>query len=105
MVQVDIKRKQHTIHEITIRHHAVYANKGKDLVCAGVSCISIGTLNALDRLCNGKCILDMKDAYIHIVVKQPDHQKTQIILETMHMQLMTVQEKYQQYITITDQEV
>lgn len=105
MVKVDIKRKNGLIQEVIIRDHAGYGVPGEDLVCAGVSCISIGTLNAIDQRCKEICDLQMKEAYIRITVKLLDHHDTQVILDTMVLQLMTMQETYESFIKLTDQEV
>lgn len=105
MIKVEIKRKHRSICEVIVRDHAGYADKGEDLVCAGVSCIAIGTLNALDRLSEGTCDLEMKDAYIKIAVKLLEDHDTQVMLNMMCMQLSTMQETYENFIKITDQEV
>lgn len=105
MIKVEIKRTKHAICEVIIKDHAGYGDKGEDLVCAGVSCIAIGTLNALDQLCEDTCDLEMKDAFIRIVVKLLEDHDTQVILTTMGIQLSTMQETYENFIKITDQEV
>lgn len=104
MVKVDIKRASNTITEIEIYDHANFATKGEDLVCAGVSSIAVGTMNALDRLCPNMCELQLQDAYIHIKVKQHSD-SVHTMLETMCIQLETMQNSYSKFIKINDQEV
>ena len=48
MVRVHVKRHQGIIQEVEIRDHAGYADAGQDLVCAGVSSIAVGMMNAFD---------------------------------------------------------
>lgn len=105
MIKVEIKRKDGYIREMIVRDHAGYRKKGEDLVCAGVSCITVGALNALDRLCEDICELEMRDAYIRVAVKLLEDHDTQVILNTMRIQLSTMQELYENFIKITDQEV
>lgn len=105
MIKVDIKRNNGLIQEVVVRDHAGYGESGKDLVCAGVSCIAIGTLNALDQRCQDVCELEMKRAYIRINVNLLDHHDAQVMLDTMILQLVTMQETYESFIKITDQEV
>ena len=50
MVRVHVKRHQGIIQEVEIRDHAGYADAGQDLVCAGVSSIAVGMMNALDEM-------------------------------------------------------
>lgn len=104
MVKVEIKRKNHEIQEVTIRDHAGSGEHGYDLVCAGVSSISVGTLNALDRLCSDMCELQMQEEYVHILVNMQSP-IVQTVLQTMCIQLETMQQSYKKYIKINDQEV
>ncbi len=104
MIRIDIKRKDRRIAEMSIRGHAEYDVKGKDLVCAGVSCIAVGALNAIEEKCH-TCDLKLEEGFIHISVNLLEDRDTQIMLEMLRIQLLTMQEAYQNYIRLTDQEV
>ena len=104
MVKVRIKRNHTGICEVEIKDHAGYADAGQDLVCAGVSSIAVGMMNALDRMVPDTCTFVMKDAYIHICIVQ-QNKENELLLEALVYQLMTLRESYQSYITINDQEV
>ena len=104
MIQIEVKRHKDTILAMQIKNHAGYDEKGKDLVCAGVSCIAIGALNAIDQ--NGDvCDLIMKEAYVSIDVKLPEDHDTQVMLEMLRIQLITMQEAYPSYIQYCEQEL
>lgn len=105
MIRVLIKRHEQSIVDVCIQDHANYAEKGLDLVCAGVSSIAVGIMNALDELAKDTCTLEMKEAYIRIKVKQCENPTTQMILKILCIQLETMQEAYKKYIKINDQEV
>ena len=47
MIKVTVKKKDNYIVDLKISGHANSDEYGKDLVCAGVSTASIGTLNML----------------------------------------------------------
>ena len=49
MISISVKRSHKAILELVIQDHAGYGAIGVDLVCAGVSAIAIGALNALDQ--------------------------------------------------------
>ena len=66
MVRVHIKRHQGNIQEVEIRDHAGYGDAGQDLVCAGVSSIAVGMMNALDEMVPEACDFVLKEAYIKI---------------------------------------
>ncbi len=104
MVKVHVKRHQGHISEIEIKDHAGYADAGFDLVCAGVSSICIGMMNALDEMVPDICDFVYKEAYIKI--KSRLHNEiADILLNGMVYQLKTMQESYADYIIINDQEV
>lgn len=104
MVKVNVIRKHQMIHNVTIRDHAGYADKGQDLVCAGISSIAVGMMNALDQLTPETCILSMKDADVEIqVIKEST--ENQLLLESLIIQLKTLKESYKTYVQINEQEV
>lgn len=104
MITVDIKRKGTEIIEMNVSGHAAFAKHGEDLVCAGVSSIMVGTLNAIDQLCEDMCALTLADACIQILVKTQSEQ-LQTILQTTCIQLETMCKSYDKFIKINDQEV
>ena len=104
MVRVHVKRHQGIIQEVEIRDPAGYADAGQDLVCAGVSSIAVGMMNALDEMVPEACDFVLKEAYIKIETILPDA-TAGILLQGMYYQLSTMQESYADYITINDQEV
>ena len=74
------------------------------MVCAAVSSITIGTLNALDELANNDCKLVLADNLIKIEVVRI-HERSQLIIETMIIQLKTLYEQYKDFIEIKQTEV
>ena len=103
MIEVKISLSESRICKMKISGHALYAPHGEDLVCAGVSSISTGLLNALDILVPTSCKLVMKD-YISIQVVE-DSEVVQTILRTGLIQLETIAEQYGDYLKVIKQEV
>lgn len=104
MIKVSIDYDHQMVHNVKITGHAGYDELGKDLVCAAVSSISIGTLNALDELANNDCKLTLADNMIKIEVLQIE-EKSQLIIKTMIIQLKTLYEEYKDFIEIKQTEV
>lgn len=104
MVKVSIKRNQHAVTQLEMNGHANHARHGQDLVCAGASSIAVGMMNALDQMTPDTCNFQMKEGHVSILVTKVTEQN-QILLEGMIYQLKTLQETYNNNITITDQEV
>lgn len=104
MIKVEVVRKNQLIQEIIISGHADSGPKGYDLVCAAVSSIATGALNALNQLCSSDVQLsltDNPDAMIKIKVLQ-NRDDLQLLLKMMLIQLSTVQESQQKYIHIKE---
>ncbi len=104
MIQVSVGMCDEHIVSLQCKGHAGYAASGKDLVCAGVSSILFGALNALDELESGNAELRVTNSKISIRVKE-DSEHIQLLLKMILIQLKTVQESYQEYIEIKKMEV
>lgn len=105
MVKVSVKFKKDVIVGIDVYDHANSGDYGQDLVCAGVSSICFGILNALDELCKDACVLEVKDAYVSVALKDETCAKAQTILYTMYIQLQVMEHSYDKFIKITKAEV
>lgn len=91
MIEVRVETVNGVIHEMLITGHGG-AEKGKDLVCAGVSSCLIGALNALDHAENYS--LEIRSGYSHIKEIAPTQSHDQVVLETLFVQLKTIAESY-----------
>ena len=104
MIKVEVVRKNQFIQEITISGHADSGPKGYDLVCAAVSSIATGALNALNQLASSDVQLELTeypDAMIKIKVLQ-NTSDLELLLNMLIIQLKTVQENQQKYIHIKE---
>lgn len=104
MVAVTCTMQGEQIQSICVCGHADSAKSGQDLVCAGVSSICVGILNAIDQMCEDTCHVSMEHGDIKINVVK-DCEKTQLLLQTLLIQLLTMEESYKQFIKITKAEV
>ena len=96
--------KKQEIEEITISGHAYSNVKGKDLVCAAVSAISVGAVNALTSEVATTIEETVDDGFVQIkVLKQNPLQQN--ILLTLSYQLETLSVAQPKYITFRKQEV
>lgn len=107
MIRINVIRKAGNIASISVSGHAYANDPGFDLVCAGVSSIAIGTLNACDQLLDqDACDLEMipgDDPRISIQVHK-DSKTCQTVLKTMLIQCKTIEEQYKNYVEIEEME-
>lgn len=104
MIHIKVRLHQGLIEELEVKGHAGYAESGKDLVCAGVSCILYGTANALIELCQNGFDVKVDEGYFRIKVNCQEY-KIALILQTALIQLETMHTSYANYIKIKKTEV
>ncbi|MCA1031908.1 ribosomal-processing cysteine protease Prp [Bacillus timonensis] len=107
MVNVTISRSTHgSIKSFTISGHANFAKRGQDIVCAGVSAVSIGAINAIIGLTKVTPIIKQGGDGGYLSCEVPRdltdeiNQKIQLLLEGMVIALESIEKDYGQYIKI-----
>jgi uncharacterized protein YsxB (DUF464 family) len=95
-----------TIHSFTMSGHADSGPYGFDLVCAGASAVSFGTVNAIAELCQTELHVEMKDSGGFLHCRVPKHlndstyENVQLLLKGMLVSMQTMEEQYRQFIQI-----
>lgn len=102
MVKVSFYYQTNNIVRTEVSGHANFDQEGRDIVCAGISAIVFGTLNALDNLVSETEveIIQENNKIIINVLKQTNN--NQMILKTMLWQLKTISDQYLKNITIKE---
>ena len=101
MIKVVIEKNNSKIVSFEVSGHSNYDEKGKDIVCAGVSAIVVGGINALVNE-NKKAIeYECKEGYAKVLVKNIDS-NIEMILDLISTQLYTVEESYPKFIKIIE---
>jgi uncharacterized protein YsxB (DUF464 family) len=109
MIQVTINRLESgLIHEFTLNGHAQFAKRGEDLVCAGVSAVSFGTVNAIEALTGFEPKVEQGNGgflrcQIPSDLPEETQKKVQLLLEGMIVSLKTIENDYAKHIKITFQ--
>ncbi|WP_445490143.1 ribosomal-processing cysteine protease Prp [Niallia sp. 03133] len=108
MIDITInKADSGLIESFTISGHALFAKKGNDIVCAGVSAVSIGTINAVIALTGITPIIKQgKDGgflscTLPKEMAEESRQKIQLLLEGMVVSFETIEKDYGKYVAIT----
>jgi uncharacterized protein YsxB (DUF464 family) len=105
MIYIDIIRSEiGLIETVTISGHAEYDVPGKDIVCAGVSAVSIGTINAVEALCGTELPVIQEHGFLQVDIPSNlegvIHEKVQLLMEGMVVSLQTIEFDYSEYIDI-----
>ncbi len=83
----------------TVKGHANSAPYGEDLVCAAISAIVIGGLNAYQ---DGESMYEAKveEGNVSLVVKGKQSVHDQIVTETIISQIKDVADSYKKFVTL-----
>ncbi|TGY65843.1 ribosomal-processing cysteine protease Prp [Dubosiella muris] len=104
MVKIRISTHHKDIQNIDIKGHAMAGEYGQDVVCAGISSIVFGAMNALDTLFPEFCDFTVDDDRIGIYVKRSSD-SLQLVLRAVVLQLKTIEESYSDKLKFTRKEV
>ena len=102
MIKIQINKTNDRYSSLIVSGHSNYDEHGKDIVCAGVSAIVTGGLNAL-TIENKKIIsCRVEDGYVNIDVLDITNDNIQLIMDVIITQLKTIEESYKKYVKISE---
>ncbi|HLR62598.1 MAG TPA: ribosomal-processing cysteine protease Prp [Lentibacillus sp.] len=108
MINVIINRQNSQIEQFELTGHASSGPYGYDLVCAGVSAVSFGTVNAVMALSDAEPEIEQGDegGYLRVTIpygiSDVTMEKVQLLLEGMLVSLKTIEQEYSEFITIQE---
>ena len=106
MIKVTIKTKKDKIVLISVEGHANFADFGKDIVCAGVSAVIIGGINAFEKETINKQVYCHVDENIaKIKVEDYDSKYLQEKLAVIVKQLASIEDAYPKNVKIKKEEI
>lgn len=103
MIKIDIRRNERQrILSFAVSGHAGYDDPGKDIVCAGVSAVTVGAVNAIERLTGIVPQARMKSGFLSAALPPEgvDSEPAQLLLEGMVVALEDMAEEYGKYVRI-----
>lgn len=110
MIEITIVRNADgRILSFAVEGHARYAKHGKDIVCAGVSTVSVGTVNAIETLTGIVLPATMRNGWLSSEIPlHPDREKEeklQLLLESMVVMFGTIAESYGKFVVVKEQSI
>lgn len=95
MIKVNLIKTNDIVTGLQVTGHAKSAEYGKDLICAAVSAILTGGFNAFNENDINECSLKKGYASVNVI-----SQRGLVILETIIVQLKTIENQYPKNIKI-----
>lgn len=108
MIHVHIERESpdRRICGFRVEGHAEYDEAGRDIVCAGVSAVTVGTVNAVEALTGmeppARMVKGWLSAEFPRLRNKEAEDRMQVILESMIVMLKTMEQSYAEYIAVDD---
>ena len=102
MIKVQINKTDNKYSSLIVSGHSNYDEHGKDIVCAGVSAVVTGGLNALANENKKMISYRVNDGYVNIDVLDIRNENLQLIMDVIIIQLKTIEESYKKYVKISE---
>ncbi|MCL7748118.1 ribosomal-processing cysteine protease Prp [Halalkalibacter alkaliphilus] len=109
MITVEITRNdERNIVSFTMSGHADAGPHGHDIVCAGASAVSFGSVNAIAALCAVELDVEMEEDGGFLRCHVPNdldavtYEKVQILLEGMVVSLQSIAEEYSRNMQVNE---
>lgn len=109
MIKIRVKRDGHNrVERVLITGHADFDKHGKDIVCAAVSGISIGMVNAVEQIFGVQMHAEddgdgKVDCRLPDEIKDPDRrEKIGLLLEAMVVSLQNVADEFPSYVKMNE---
>ncbi|MFS0612554.1 ribosomal-processing cysteine protease Prp [Lederbergia ruris] len=106
MIRIQVSRTVNgDISGFTMQGHAQFADKGEDIVCAGVSAVAFGSLNAVIALTPIEPDISIEeDGFLECQLPYPMEEEVkkqvQLLLEGMIVSLQTIEREYPEFVKI-----
>ncbi|WP_064092498.1 ribosomal-processing cysteine protease Prp [Rossellomorea aquimaris] len=108
MINVYVQRASNErIDSFSMDGHADFAEHGQDIVCAGASAVSFGSINAIMALTEVEPIIEQSSdgGFLRCIIPddipQEADSKVQLLLNSMVISLQTIERDYSDFIKIT----
>lgn len=105
MIRVTLHVKGGLIRGFSCKGHALYAEAGRDIVCAAVSALTTTCANALETVAGTQPEVKVQDGEMRLSLPHPEARDAQVILLTLRQGLQDIAEAYPDHIKLTERSV
>ena len=106
MITITVYKNEIGFTGFTSQGHAGYADHGYDIICAGVSVLTVNTLNSIETYTNDKFKVKQKDGFIQCKFNGVLSEQSNLLMNSMILGLKSIQQDYgNEYIQVIFKEV
>lgn len=105
MITVSICRSRGIIRRFSVSGHSGYAERGSDIICAGVSALVQTIVLGLQEHVGLNVDLEVKEGYLACCLPEVAGKKSElagVLLETMVSGLQRISEQHSDYVTVEE---
>lgn len=104
MIKVSVYFEEDVIKGFHIEGHADYEEKGKDIICAAISTLSITCVNSIEELTDEKFVLDSSDdGMIDFMLTNTPGDEAKLLLKAFYLGVKGVANEYgKKFVRIYD---
>ena len=89
-----IQNAERKLTGFTCSGHAFYARKNKDVVCAGISVLTINTINSLENIAGADIDVKQDDGYLSVVIRSEPDVRTETLMRSAYLGLSGISAEY-----------
>ncbi len=111
MTEITVYRTADSYQGLRVSGHSGYAKAGEDIVCAGISVLTINLINSLEQLSEDAFSVkeDERQGLIEICMSYEDDEEpsgeSQILFDSYLIGIQSLLEDYKDFITLKIEEV
>ncbi len=108
MIRVEFTKANQIYKEFSVKGHAGYATRGKDIICAAVSALVTNTVNCLEKFTDDTESVEEDESTGYILVKlieQPGDY-SRLLIDSLALGLENIKKEYgKKYLQVNYKEV
>ena len=86
------------------KDHSGFARRGKDIVCAAVSVLTVNCVNSIESLIGiePEVNADEKRGYLEVKITDYDREDVQLLLRSLELGLKEIAKEYERNVNLTN---
>ena len=108
MIKVNFKRSLGKLVSFQVSGHAFFDEFNRDIVCSAVSVLTYAIINGITDVVKVNADFEVRDGFSTLSLKKQsleDIEKCQVLMETMLLEIKSLEIEYGKYITLKTEEV
>ena len=102
MVNAQFCRGEPGFVSVRVSGHALFAQEGEDIVCAGITSAIMLTANGITEILRESAKVELLENEVAITLPEQPTGASTAFLQALHLHLTLLQQQYPRHITVTE---